>query len=149
VGTEEQPVMYTLEQLIGSRRGTAGDPSSPLALSLAQLAYVAGVPLAAGGTLVCVALVAVDETVDGFDVRPLGAADAERQLDANRFGVSTEPRPATVFEGVLGHELPPRPAPDLLASLAAEVRCCEVRVGPGFVRDASGPRQLLDELVGG
>jgi hypothetical protein len=143
---EEQPVMSTLEQATWDEPGAAGPGSSPLMLSLAQLAHAAGAPLEPGGALRCIALVGHDESVPRYTVRWLEPGDAERRLDEVRFGASTEPRAATVFEAALGHATPPTARRDLGARLARGVPCAEVRVGPPLLASPDAAAALLDEL---
>ena len=143
----EQPVMYTRAQLPQVR--PAHDvSSSPLTLSLAQLADAAGAPLESGGPVACIALVGRDDSMESFVVRRLPSDEAERRLRADRFGVGTEPRPATVFEHSLGHVDPPTIRPEVVERVAREVPCVELRIGSTFVSDGHAARALLDELLG-
>jgi hypothetical protein len=145
-----QPVMHTIEELRHTLLMPVGATSTSMMLSLPQLADLAHAPLTPGGRLVCVALVDIDDTVDTFEVRRLSNAQAERRIDAVRFGVSTEPRPTTVVERVVGgRDAPMAPAPPagLLAQLAAEVACVNVVVGRRLLADEAPAQQLLHELL--
>jgi hypothetical protein len=121
-----------------------------LILSLLQLADVANAAVSAGGALACIALVRVDDRVQDFEVRPLSPPAAERALAAARFGVATEPREATIFERLVGgHETAPTAADaaPMVARLADDIRCVDLRVGRRLLADGTSGRRLLDELL--
>lgn len=132
-----------------------GAPRSPqktgvaerLAVSLPQLAASLGVSLAAGGTLGCIALLTIDETVGSFAVRPLRAGQAMTRLEASRFGAGTEPRPTTVFEAWLAGEHAPQQARVPVCDLAQTAECVDVRVGPGLLRSEQAAKDLLHALL--
>lgn len=127
----------------GAKRTEPGD----LALSPAQLAGALGAARVGGGPLGCIAIVSVDELVEGFHLRRLEPKDAAAQIGENRFGASTEPRSATAFEIALGAD-PPASEPGLLAAVAEEVPSYELRVGPRLLDEAQMAASLLNALAG-
>jgi hypothetical protein len=120
-----------------------------LVLTLPQLAHVVGAPLVASGTLASIALVAIDPTVGAYAVRRLDRAEATVALRSVRFGIDTEPRPATVFERWQGRPDAPPVEAELLDELAGTVRCVELRVGPALLEDTTAAKSLVGELLDG
>jgi len=146
------PVDHVIDRTLAELRTRADqnvDESaehSDLALSPAQLAYVLGARRSGGGPLGAVVAVRVDEHQRAFRCRSLNSAEARAVIDANRFGVTTHPRPATVFETMVGHS-PSAPPERVLDSLAREVPVLELTVGSEFLRDPAVAEAVLDALA--
>lgn len=126
---------------------TAAHTRQPLGVSLAQIGEATGAPLSPGGSLRCVAFVHRDTTSRAFAVEALERDEARHALEAARLGAGA-PRPATIFERVLGVDSPERQEQRTLARLADEVRCVAVHVGGRSLDDPDDARRLLAQLAG-
>jgi hypothetical protein len=147
VPADANPVMHTTAELAELALVPLAPRSAPLVVSLSQLASTVGVPLGAGGRLARIALLRRDEHVETFRVTPLSVEEATRRLPEVRFGRSTEPRPATVFERVIGGRDTPSDADaQVWAALAAETSCLDVAIGPGLLRDDDAAAELRNVL---
>jgi hypothetical protein len=135
-----------LPHLFASVAWVGDSPEGPM-LNLPAFARAVGVPLAAGGPAIRLALLTRNDHTDAFAVRLLPPDEAARRLAPARFGALTEPRPPTVFEEALGYAAAPEDDPGLLGALAREVPCVELRVGPRLLASAGAGRDLLGALT--
>ncbi|MEA2686104.1 MAG: hypothetical protein QOE93_1299 [Actinomycetota bacterium] len=131
------------------REGAVTVPTR-LKLSLPQLAAALDAPLSGGGPVATVAVLAPAAGCVGFAVRPLAPDEAQRLLApvvygaGSRAGVAGRP---TVFEGLVATRRPPDADAAAIRRLAHEVRCVELRVGPGFLASREAAADLLTELT--
>ena len=105
-----------------SKRSHTGRSRGELQLSPAQVAAALGVECLSRARLGALVFPEVDTTIEGWRVEPVGEAETAGLLWSNIFGAVTQPRPATVFEQLVGGQAAPS------RELAAEI----AGAAPGF-----------------
>jgi hypothetical protein len=117
------------------------------ALSLRQMARFTDSPVAGPGLLGAMAFLSVDQQAAGFTLRRLGRSEALGALGAVRYGLSTEPRPATVFERRLGRTAPGPSDPEALEAVIAATPCFELTIGPAQLARRGAAGELAEALL--
>jgi len=130
-----------------AQRGPIAGPTH-LRLSQPQFARALGAELVAQAELACVAFVRVDDGIADYSIEELDHANAVSRVRTAVYGRRATPETTTVFEQQLDAHRALGADARAAECVARDVRCVDLRVGPGVLERDDVARALRDDLGG-
>ncbi len=143
------PSRHTLAEIGAVADDVREPPAEPFRLSLAQLAYAAGVSLSSCGRLCAIVFPEVRLGEVSVRLDRLTAHEATRRLQGARFGIASGRATPTAFEELLGAGRVESREQRWLAELGRRVPCFGIGIGVGAYGDSAAGLDLVERLTQG